>query len=362
MKPLNHHDIDGRADAVRVNSKTNILHAAMAFALMAAVPGVAFAGLVGHWSLDGTADDSSGHGHNGFLMGIGKDNAAMPSIVPGKFGQAVTFDGHTAVEIPIDLDYQTHRKLTVSMWINLNGTKRGAQMETLLSTGAGNGPKIMLARDKLRATGGNKTVGPNVSLSADGWNFVAVTWDHEAGDMHIYANNAEAYYPLGYQNKTAQKTYASPRDPDYPTLGHKAQKRYLWLGAKDAFGKGYSLKGVSIDDVRIFDAALTPEELADVSDGRSDGIIVSKVPFNLPSSNLAITPSVRLEGDPDRPIITGAAPGAISPQRLPGDQYVQPTSPQQLPGDQYVQPTSPQQLPGDQYTPPAAPIRPPDRP
>ena len=326
-------------------SNTKILPAALALALaVGAVPSHAAANLIGHWSLDGNANDSSGQAHNGFLMGIGKDNASLPSVGPGKFGQAVTFDGQTAVEIPMDLDYRTHRNLTVTMWVNLNGAKRGAQSETLLSTGAGHGPKIMLARDKLRATGGGKTVGPNRSLSPDGWNFVAVSWDHDAGSLRMYVNNVEAYYPLGYQNKYSQKTYASPRDPDYATLGSKAHKRYLWLGAKDAFGMAYSLKGVSIDDVRIFDAALAPEELAGISEGVTDGRITSKVPFNIPSPNLTATPGVRLEGDPDQPIITGSVPGGGSPEQFPGDMFNQPTSPEQLPGDVFNQPVTTDQI------------------
>jgi hypothetical protein len=69
--------------------------------------------------------------------------------------------------------------------------------------------------------------------------------------------------------------------------GRKAQKRYLWLGSKDNSGKVYSLEGVSIDDVRIYDGILAAEELDQLSEGRTSGLVSDRFdPNRIPGDQL----------------------------------------------------------------------------
>ena len=230
--------------------------------------------LIGHWTLDNGANDAVG-AYNGQLIGIGTGNTALPVAVSGKNGQAMEFNGGTGVEIPIDLDYRTHSALTVTMWVRLGDAPRAAGTQTLISTGAGDGPRIELARNQVRASAGGRVLGPKNALMPGEWSFVAVSWDHAAGSMSMTVNNSHAFYPLGYEAKRSQQTYVSPRDPDLETYGRKgAQKRYLWIGAKDGFGKSSSLKDVAVDDVRVYSGVLAGEQLVELSGGISNGTYI----------------------------------------------------------------------------------------
>jgi hypothetical protein len=232
------------------------------------------ASLIGHWTLDNGAADAVG-AYNGQLIGIGEGNSDRPFAVPGKIGQALQFNGGTGVEVPVDLDYRTHPALTVTMWVRLGDKPRAAGTQTLISTGAGDGPRIELARDQVKAVAGGRVLGPKHALVPGEWNFIAVSWDHAAGSMSMTVNNTHAFYPVGYVAKRSQQTYISPRDPDLEKYGRKgAQKRYLWIGAKDGFGKRSSLTDVAVDDVRVYSGILLDDQLVELSGGVSNGTYI----------------------------------------------------------------------------------------
>jgi hypothetical protein len=303
------------------------------------------ASLVGHWTLDNTAKDAIG-AYNGQLIGIGTDTAALPIAVPGRFGQAMAFNGGTGVEIPIDLDYRTHSALTITMWVRLGDKPRGAGSQHLLSTGAGHGPQILLARNQVRASAGGRILGPDHALLPGEWNFVAVTWDHASGSMSMTINNTEAFYPIGYEARRPQQTYLSPRDPDFEKYGRDgAQKRYLWIGAKDGFGKRSSLTDVAIDDVRVYAGIVGADQLVELSGGVSDGTYIPEAMTGWPTKwapdvGDRIEPT-QIPGDQFEP--TQIPGDQFEPTQIPGDQF----EPTQIPGDQY----EPTQIPGDQFEP-----------
>ena len=237
--------------------------------------------LIAHWPLDGGASDASGNGHDGVLTS--KEGTAKPAPVAGKYGQAMRFDGDSAIEIPLDLDYLTYPALTITMWVKLDPSESKITNETLLSTGSGHGPHMSLSRMRPQVFAAGHAYGNNsFPLSPDVWHFVAATWDHQNGQLWIYWDNAEAHYPVIYQSRKSQGTYLSPRDPDAEQQGRKAKKRYLWLGAADAFGYKYPARGLAIDDLRIYSERLTPEQLSKLSEGRTDGQIVDQVNFQGP--------------------------------------------------------------------------------
>ncbi|MCX6911154.1 MAG: hypothetical protein NTY01_24370, partial [Verrucomicrobia bacterium] len=67
-------------------------------------------GLVGHWPLDGNANDVSGHGHHGKVIG------ATPT--QGVSGGAYRFDGNAGIDLgPLDFSSE---QFTVSGWIRTN--------------------------------------------------------------------------------------------------------------------------------------------------------------------------------------------------------------------------------------------------
>lgn len=76
--------------------------------------GSANAELVGHWKFDGDANDSSGNGNHGRLMG-------EPNYAPGKFGQAINLNGNgDCVVIENEQNFDFKGPITISVWVKVN--------------------------------------------------------------------------------------------------------------------------------------------------------------------------------------------------------------------------------------------------
>ena len=90
-------------------------------------------GLVGHWTLDGptisgtTVKDVSGQGNNGTMVG-------SPAPVAGVMGQALSFNGTSQyVTLPGSIDSSLTNAITVSFWVKANGSS--FQQDNCLVTG-----------------------------------------------------------------------------------------------------------------------------------------------------------------------------------------------------------------------------------
>lgn len=86
------------------------------------LPGIAQAGLVGYWSLDGTLADGSGNDQHGTVGGTAGSFAeiyAADAPVQLGQGQSFEFNGATAIYLPfLDAYHTSHTTgTTVSMWI-----------------------------------------------------------------------------------------------------------------------------------------------------------------------------------------------------------------------------------------------------
>jgi len=211
--------------------------------LVLCLAGSAWAGLIGHWKLDDgsgtTAKDSSSKNNNGRFVGA-------PKWVDGKLGKALDFDGvddyvevpHNAALIP------TTGKATVSVWIN---AKRhtgpgGSQWQGILAKGGS--PRLYNlyteASQSLHFSTG--PTGPyNGTLSTgkvplNEWVHVAVVVD----GRHIYYLNGE---PAGEAGAGAT----------VPTGGTAS----LTIGQT---GESNFFLGM-IDDVRLYDRALTAQQV-----------------------------------------------------------------------------------------------------
>ena len=150
---------------------------------------------------------------------------------------------------------------------------------------------------------------PGVEPTSE-WHYVAVSWDHAEGNMNVTVDNTHAFYPLGYEAKSSQKRYTSTHDPDFEKYGRNgAQKRYLWIGAKDGFGKVYSLDDVSINDVRVYKGLLGASQLVELSGGMTNGTYMpegfrgwpSKWQPQIGNSVDEVGALPELFGDPDLP-------------------------------------------------------------
>ncbi|TMR15470.1 LamG domain-containing protein [Nonomuraea turkmeniaca] len=186
--------------------------------------------LVGAYGLNegtGTAlGDSSGRGHTG--------TATNPSWVSGKYGTALAF-GYAATAIVPNLTSQG--KVTLSAWVK---PKTNARRLEALSR---NGFFMYVADwpdDAPSAWVGNGHVVGLQVLPVDTWTHLAATYD--GSQIRLYVNGQ----PVGY----AGSTNGLYSDPDR-----------LVIGQDYPYG---SLNGMVIDEVRTYDAALTPEQIKSI--------------------------------------------------------------------------------------------------
>ena len=197
--------------------------------------------LVGWWTFDGHALDTSGNERHGTLHG-------SPQFVPGVFGEAlecqanpdyVTIDGYKGI-------LGTHA-FSITAWVRTTNTA----IEQLVHWGADvNGERVefRINSNRLRISHGNGNVQGNTDLTDGQWHHVAVTVVDNAT-----ASSGDVLFYVDGQDDTMEST-----DPDSwnitpnPTLDltigwRPTQQDRPFIG--------------TIDEVQIYDKALTPEEV-----------------------------------------------------------------------------------------------------
>ena len=205
-------------------------------------------GLIGRWSLDegsgSTAFDTSDNSNDGTASGT--------SWAAGQFSNALDFDG---TDDYVDMGAFTATDglsaLTVSAWVNLDtvtGGDRtvaskwdnpcGACQSWLLSVENGS-PIIQIN------TTGWAGVYATTDLQTDAWYHLAATYD--GSDLRIYVNGVE-------EASTAK------------TGNLKTPNRDLYVGVRFDDGTGVGYMDGSIDELRIYNRALTASEVQSLND------------------------------------------------------------------------------------------------
>ncbi|MHC4630127.1 MAG: LamG-like jellyroll fold domain-containing protein, partial [Planctomycetota bacterium] len=196
--------------------------------------------LVAHYEFEGTASDSSGNGLHGTAMGD-------PAFVAGKIGQAISLDGfNNFVEITGYKGILGPNAVTVTAWINTTAIETGA----IVGWGANAdgqrfGFRVNDSRIRMEHAGGN--VQGDTSVNDGGWHHVAVT---------VQASATISYPDVILYIDGIDDTRAST-DPDAFNLTADQDVR---IGSRPSNNDRFFM-GL-IDDVRIYDRALTPEEIA----------------------------------------------------------------------------------------------------
>jgi hypothetical protein len=201
--------------------------------------------LMGRWTLDGHAQDTSGNDRNGTLNGT-------PSFGPGVYGEAMEFDGDDFVSITDFKGVLGTNPWSVTAWIK---TSNVDDHRCVISWGtASNGQRIelrtMSGTGILRANHGAGNVNTNTALTDGEWHHIALTSIEGAycqyPDMTIYVDG---------QDDTVPSTDTDPMldivaDVDLG-IGYRAthDDRY-WVG--------------SIDEVRMYDKVLTQQEIQQI--------------------------------------------------------------------------------------------------
>ena len=197
--------------------------------------------LVLHLSFDGdsgnTATDLSGFGNDATFMG-------NPQWVPGKFGQAVQFDGATWGEVPDDPSLDITDALTIEVWALVE--PGGDAIQSAVEKGSAwkegeynlaalyNGGSLLQARD-LPAACADTNIGTSIQ---DGeWHFLAGTWS--GSEIKLYVDGT-----LDVEMPCAG-TLLTNDDP-------------LYIGARG--GTGRFLIG-ALDEIKVYDYALTDDAI-----------------------------------------------------------------------------------------------------
>jgi hypothetical protein len=224
-------------------------------------------GLVAHWSFDNCdATDDSGNGHNGTIYG-------SPQCVDSVQGKALRFNGYDDyIEVP-DNPLQKPSAVTIAVWVqvkdfqSLSGS--GYSFESIIFKKNSRdtnfeGYEVGLSKSsktfygEVTSSGGLQmgVVSNNPLINLNQWYHVAVTAD---------SNNIAVYV-----NGELKETKITGFQLDYGT-------RPLFIGRTGEWCEGY-FNGV-LDEVRIYNRALTEAEIQALYRTYSDGL-VAYYPFN----------------------------------------------------------------------------------
>jgi hypothetical protein len=252
----------------------------------------ASAQLLVHYELDETAgtvaSDSSGKANDGTLSGD-------PQWAAGRTGGALEFDGGDAITLPADRIGLRSDAGTVAFWMNMVDITGG--INTLFwggdnTTGGGFGPEnemhIMVEQSVaniwiggefgfyLRGNPNNVhlhsdpqkgdapgTVPVSPALVNDGqWHHITGTWGNEDGNAKLYFDG-QLLHEIPYDNI------------DYPLTN-------IYLGQMANGGRTYN--GL-LDEVQIYGAALTADEIQSVMEGSIQGFPRARGP-NPPNGSM----------------------------------------------------------------------------
>lgn len=267
---------DGVIDDVRAYSRTlSATEIADMYNAQTANCSAPTSNLVGHWTLDETSGstiaDSSGNGNNGTWTD-GINNDVTEETLAGQNGTALDFDGaDNIITVPHAATLDISSGYTVSSWVYFDSTQTGGIFPAIISknNSGGWGSGWVLGRS---SAGGNISGGkvrlavyhnrdinvPNAAYSnwiypVDTWNYVTVSWD---------GNNVN-YYLNGVLLET--EIITTPPDTGSGDL-NIGYGRANWYSA---YHDG------QIDDVRLYDRALSDTEIAALYGGTGGACSVS---------------------------------------------------------------------------------------
>lgn len=208
-------------------------------------------GLVGHWELDETTGssiaDSSVNSNTG-TWSDGSGNSVAEETTTGQVGDALDFDG-TDDDISIADDASLKpANITLAAWVYADSTGGGSHIMDKQSGSTGYG--IYLPSGNVSSfvsvdSAWDNTTGP--ALSTGTWYHIAATYDGTTHSLYVDGALADSNTNAG-------------------TLTHTTNS--MNIGTRD--GGGQRWNGI-IDDVRVYDRALSASEINDIYSANNCG-------------------------------------------------------------------------------------------
>jgi len=215
-------------------------------------------GLVAYYPFDGDANDESGNGNHGTV-----NSAVLTTDRNGNQNNAYYFNGAGNYIVAENLDVRINdiAAFTVAGWFKTNLQQNGPLWmwgdDDSEPSGSYNAESPVGWRSNLFSAGfygsqGHQYVDYTSSLADDTWHFVAQISDGSRGSLCVDGNLVSST-----NNITADRSYSSP-----PTLMIGARTKNSTSSIDDIeFFNG------SIDDLRIYNRALSASEIQDLYNG-----------------------------------------------------------------------------------------------
>jgi len=197
-------------------------------------------GLVAHWSLDGNANDVTGNGHNGTIIG-----ATPTSDRLGNANSAYSFDGSDYITVADSADFTLgNNPFTIAAWQKINTfSADGVYYLMGHSEGPGNTDKWILG---LRNDGVSLVTTPTGWVDVGNYSFQTEVWHHVA--LQRDGNTLNAF--IDGTSIGSVPFSATITDPAASLL----------IGTAEFDRPNRQFVG-SIDDVRIYNRTLSISEI-----------------------------------------------------------------------------------------------------
>ena len=257
---------------------------ALAMALALTAPPALQAGLVGHWTFNGTFEDSSGEGNHGTPRG----GAVLSDEIPAALGsgRSLELDGTGYVEVPHAASLDLPDTMTLAAWIRPVGNV-GWDGIVAKNPGTDSNPNHA-GNFEIRLNAGNRRLeflcqqggiddttgfnGPNSVIAEGEWTHIAITAEViEYGDIRFYVNGVLADELL---DALAIDFFPVNENPIY--IGNRAD---LTTTPFNGF----------LDDVRIYDTVLSDVEIAALAEGTGTSLSSSRFSSALPTGSTIAT-------------------------------------------------------------------------
>lgn len=197
----------------------------------------------------GTTNDASGNGNTGTLLG------GASWLIPGRFGNAITFNGtNSAVKIPDNASWRVSglSGYTVSLWIRINNP--ADNYKAAIGTGSWPANDLYIYKNGgiwefgIKTSGtwscGGTTSTLGYLTSADGnYHHIALVLNSSAGRCEFYSDG----------NLVGLDSYVNGTT----SFGSTAAVRDLFIGGLN----GGQYLNAAIDEVRVYTSALTQAEI-----------------------------------------------------------------------------------------------------